>query len=204
MTPYSKYEIYTTVQSIYCYKGSSVLKNRFHIREQELLLHVERELVSAKQMMLLQTPLKGRYTKTHLLRIHKFLFGDLYSFAGHYRREQISKGDTVFYPPNMIPRALDSLFHEIENTQLLFETDFQKQIQHLSYVMAELNAIHPFREGNGRCIREFIRCISLHSGFSLQWSLIDPETLIQASIASIYDSSAFMPHLTRCAVSPVY
>ena len=74
MTPYSKYEIYTTVQSIYCYKGSSVLKNRFHIREQELLLHVERELVSAKQMMLLQTPLKGRYTKTHLLRIHKFRF----------------------------------------------------------------------------------------------------------------------------------
>ena len=204
MTPYSKYEIYTTVQSIYCYKGSSVLKNRFHIREQELLLHVERELVSAKQMMLLQTPLKGRYTKTHLLRIHKFLFGDLYSFAGHYRREQISKGDTVFYPPNMIPRALDSLFHEIENTKLLFETDFQKQIQHLSYVMAELNAIHSFREGNGRCIREFIRCISLHYGFSLQWSLIDPETLIQASIASIYDSSAFMPHLTRCAVSPVY
>ena len=59
-------------------------------------------------MALLQEPIKGRFTKTHLFRIHCFLFEDVYPFAGHIRKEQISKGDTMFYPPDLIDRELEA------------------------------------------------------------------------------------------------
>ena len=67
--------------------------------------------------------MKGRFTKTHLLRIHRFLFEDVYPFAGHIRREQISKGDTLFYPPEMIDRQLGRVFDEIHTKKLLAEQE---------------------------------------------------------------------------------
>ena len=154
---FSRYEVYTTVQSIYCYPDSDVLKNKLNIRDPGELKQAEEEFVAVKQLVLLQDPIKGRFTMTHLLRIHRFLFEDVYPFAGRLRREQISKGNTSFYPPNLIERELRRVFREIHETGMLREQELQVQIRHLSYVMAELNLIHPFREGNGRSIRELIR-----------------------------------------------
>ena len=92
---FSKYDVYTTVQSMYCYPDSDVLKNKLNIRDKAELKQAEEEFTAVKQLVLLQEPMKGRFTKTHLLRIHRFLFEDVYPFAGHIRREQISKGDTL-------------------------------------------------------------------------------------------------------------
>ena len=99
---FSKYDVYTTVQSMYCYPDSDVLKNKLNIRDKAELKQAEEEFTAVKQLVLLQEPMKGRFTKTHLLRIHRFLFEDVYPFAGHIRREQISKGDTMFYPPVIV------------------------------------------------------------------------------------------------------
>ena len=110
---FSKYEVYTTVQSMYCYYGSNVLKNKLNIRNNDELKQAEEEITAIKQLVLLQEPLKGRFTKTHLMNIHHFLFCDIYSFAGKIRKEQISKGDTMFYPPNVIDDELTRLFNEI-------------------------------------------------------------------------------------------
>ena len=158
---FSKYEVYTTVQSIYCYPDSDVLKNKLNIKEMHELKQAE-EITSLKQYMLLESPIKGRFTKTQLINIHRFLFEDLYPFAGHIRREQISKGETMFFPPNLIAQELDKVFAKIHSDNMLHETDRQRQIEHLSYIMSELNIIHPFREGNGR----------LHYGFSLDWAML--------------------------------
>ena len=70
---------------------------------------------------------------------------------------------------------------------LLSEQDVAKQIQNLSHVMTELNIIHPFREGNGRSIRELIRCMGLKYGLRLNWGNTDRDTLINAAIASVDD-----------------
>ena len=51
--------------------------------------------------------------------------------------------------------------------------------------MSEINMIHPFREGNGRTIREFIRQLALYCGYSINWSLIDKATLLNATIAAV-------------------
>lgn len=195
---FSRYDVYTTVQSIYCYPDSDVLKNKLNIRSKEELKHAEEEIVAVKQLILLQNPLRGYFSKTHLMRIHRFLFEDVYPFAGRIRREQISKGDTVFYPPSMIDRELTRVSEMIHLNGFLHENDREKQFQNLSRVMAELNIIHPFREGNGRSIREFVRCMALEYGLPLNWGNADRDMLLDAAIASTTDDMAFCDVLKQC------
>ena len=79
---FSKYDVYTTVQSLYCYPDSDVLKNKLNIRNREELKQAEEEITALKQYMPMESPIKGRFTKTQLMNIHRFLFEDIYPFAG--------------------------------------------------------------------------------------------------------------------------
>lgn len=184
---FSKYDVYTTTQSIYCYPDTNVLKNKLNIRDNRILKTAEEEITLIKQMELLKNPIRGNFTKTHLMNIHKFIFEDIYPFAGKIRREQISKADTMFYPPNLIDRELDRLFAKIKEKNMLKETNEDRVFDNLSYVMAELNIIHPFREGNGRSIREFIRFMAKYMGYDLNWGNVDKIKLLEASIQSVDD-----------------
>ena len=77
----------------------------------------------------------------------------------------------------------------------------KSQLHHLSHVMAELNIIHPCREGNGRSIREFIRCMAQVYGLTLNWGNADQDTMMDAAIASVYDDMAFCEILHQCLES---
>ena len=195
---FSKYDVYTTTQSIYCYSDSNVLKNKLNIRDNKLLKTAEEEITLIKQMELLKNPIKGNFSKAHLMNIHKFIFEDIYSFAGKIRREQISKADTMFYPPNLIDRELDKVFAKIKEKNMLRETDEEKVFDNLAYVMAELNIIHPFREGNGRSIREFIRLMAKRMGYDLNWGNVDREELVEASILSVDNYKLLIGILEAC------
>ena len=195
---FSKYDVYTTTQSIYCYPDSNVLKNKLNIRDNKLLKTAEEEITLIKQMELLKNPIKGNFSKAHLMNIHKFIFEDIYLFAGKIRREQISKADTLFYPPNLIDRELDKVFAKIKEKNMLKETDEEKVFDNLAYVMAELNIIHPFREGNGRTIREFIRLMAKRMGYDLNWGNADKEQLLEASILSVDNYKVLIGILRNC------
>ena len=195
---FSKYDVYTTTQSIYCYPDSNVLKNKLNIRDNKLLKTAEEEITLIKQMELLKNPIKGNFSKAHLMNIHKFIFEDIYSFAGKIRREQISKADTMFYPPNLIDRELDKVFAKIKEKNMLKETNEEKVFDNLAYVMAELNIIHPFREGNGRSIREFIRLMAKRMGYDLNWGNVDREELLEASILSVDNYKVLIGILEAC------
>ena len=195
---FSKYDVYTTTQSIYCYPDSNILKNKLNIRDNKLLKTAEEEITLIKQMELLKNPIKGNFSKAHLMNIHKFIFEDIYSFAGKIRREQISKADTMFYPPNLIDRELDKVFTKIKEKNMLKETDEEKVFDNLAYVMAELNIIHPFREGNGRSIREFIRLMAKRMGYDLNWGNVDREELLEASILSVDNYKVLIRILETC------
>ena len=196
---FSKYDVYTTTQSIYCYPDSNVLKNKLNIRDNKLLKTAEEEITLIKQMELLKNPIKGNFSKAHLMNIHKFIFEDIYPFAGKIRREQISKADTMFYPPNLIDRELDKVFAKIKEKNMLKETDKEKVFDNLAYVMAELNIIHPFREGNGRSIREFIRLMAKRMGYNLNWGNVDKEKLLEASILSV-DNYKVLVGILKCCI----
>lgn len=89
---FDRYDVYTTAGSIYCYKDTNVLYNRFNIRDNSELKKLEADITTIRQQDMLARPVKGHFTINHLCVIHKYLFGDIYPFAGHIRREIISKG----------------------------------------------------------------------------------------------------------------
>ena len=195
---FSKYDVYTTTQSIYCYPGTNVLKNKLNIKDNKLLKTAEEEITLIKQMELLKNPIKGNFSKSHLMNIHRFIFEDIYPFAGKIRREQISKADTMFYPPDLIDRELDKVFGKIKEKNMLKESDEEKVFDNLAYVMAELNIIHPFREGNGRSVREFIRLMAKRVGCDLNWGNIDKEKLLESSILSVDNYKVLIGILDTC------
>ncbi len=195
---FSKYDVYTTTQSIYCYPGTNVLKNKLNIKDNKLLKTAEEEITLIKQMELLKNPIKGNFSKSHLMNIHRFIFEDIYPFAGKIRREQISKANTMFYPPNLIDRELGKVFSKIKEENMLKESDEEKIFDNLAYVMAELNIIHPFREGNGRSIREFIRLMAKRMGYDLNWGNVGKEELLEASILSVDNYKVLIGILETC------
>lgn len=195
---FSKYELYTSCESLYCYENSNVIINKLDIRDNLMLKNAETEITILKLKLLAENDVTGRFTPTHLKNIHKFIFEDIYPFAGKYRTEQIGKSNTWFYPPNIIDDSVKKLLNKLKdekNLRNLHRTDF---VDRLSYYMAELNAIHPFREGNGRTVREFIRQLALFNSYELDWSLCEKDNILEASILSYDDYTALKPILSQC------
>ncbi|MEG0944921.1 MAG: Fic family protein [Angelakisella sp.] len=163
-----------------------MLCNKYGIREYAALRRLEQDIVGAKQHYLLDHPIPGRFTATHLCNIHRFLFEDVYPFAGRFRLETIRKGETTFENEKVIPEKLHKLLAELKQDKYLADLSYEDFIQRLAYYFAELNYIHPFREGNGRATREFIRLLVLHSGYTVNWVAVSVDSLMDAMVESVY------------------
>lgn len=160
-----------TNQSIYCYEGTSILINKNDIRDKEVLANVENILVTVKLARLIESSegnilLKNNdFSLEHYLELHKYLFGDLYEFAGKIREEFTNKsndeipGETgirIYCSPNFIYEALKLRLKKMKLESLRVKTR-EQLISFLSNNFMELYFIHPFREGNSRTLREFLR-----------------------------------------------
>jgi len=132
-----------------------------------------------------ENPIRGRFGGAHLGNIHKYIFQDIYPFAGKYRLEDMWKDETFFCKSEHIEENLTRLLAALIKENYLREMDVEVFSTRIAYYMSEMNMIHPFREGNGRAIREFIRQLALKAGYRIDWSLVEPETLLKASIMSV-------------------
>jgi len=189
------------LQSKYCYPGTDVLINKFNIRDAKHLLSIEKTITSTKIGELRNKPIKGQFDIDHLKKIHKYIFGDIYPFAGEFRDESIIKGNVRFANPLYIEENSIKLFKELKNENYLVGLDKDKLSQRLAYYFAEINILHPFREGNGRTQREFIREVALLSGYDIDWRLIDRSEYMNASIKSVYDTKP-LENLIKKHLSP--
>ncbi|MBR4205365.1 MAG: Fic family protein [Clostridia bacterium] len=194
---FGKYDIEAETQSIYCYKNTDVLKNRFGIKDKDKLRALESDLSAIRQNDMLSHPIPGRLTPHHLCAVHKALFGDLYPFAGHYRRENISKGSTLFLPYPDIHRKLSAALSDLREKGRS-AIPFDALVSRSAVCFAELNYIHPFREGNGRATREFMRLWFLKNGYEIDWGQIDTAELLRAMELSVFDASVLEEPLIIC------
>ena len=178
-------ELYAAGTDPYCYPGSSVLRNRFDIHDGRLLADVEALYSQQRLAELYSThPVAGRFGLTHLSRIHRFIFQDVYPWAGKLRTVRIHKGQTTFaYPENLRSEA-DRIFAKLRQERLLQELPQPVLLDRLSWYIGELNVLHPFREGNGRALRAFFRELLLRQGLWLRFEKLDPDGWLQASIAA--------------------
>ena len=133
----------------------------------------------------------GDFSLKHFVNIHKKLFGDVYFFAGEFRKENIAKGSFRFADYRYINDEIVKIFEKILKDKDLIEKKVSKDIlaEKLAYYSAELNVLHPFREGNGRTIREYIRQMALYIGYNMNYSRIKVVSYLSASIFSITDIS---------------
>lgn len=180
--------MYNAINSRYTYQDSDVLKNKLNIKNEEKLKEYETKMVAFK----LTTIRKQNFTKTfdekHLKFIHYYLFCDIYDFAGEYRLENITKENFLFSQYQFIESNIKEIMKKIDVIRLK-ELSFEELIKELSCIMTDLNVLHPFREGNGRATREFVRELLEILGYEINWYLIDYSDILKASIKAVIDDS---------------
>ena len=191
-------DLYEARNSIYCYKDSDVLVNKFDIHDNKKLEEIERKIVLAKLYELRQNHQIGNFDVSHFVGIHRFLFEDIYPFAGLFRNENIAKGNFSFAEWEYIEDQLKKLLDQLKEENYLQNLDRDIFIKRLSYYMAELNVLHPFREGNGRTIREFIRQLAYKNGYVLNLKNINPKEMLYACIRSVIDTTQLENIISEC------
>ncbi len=180
--------MYDVVNSRYTYKGTDILVNKLDIKDKAKLQRYEKKMVAFKLATINEVEFPNKFDEKRLKFIHNYLFCDVYDFAGMYRLENIIKENFVFSQYEYIEENLKKLTNEI-NVESLKKLSFDEFIKKISYFMTELNVIHPFREGNGRAIREFIRELMLECGYEIDFSKINYDEILEASRKAILDDS---------------
>ena len=137
------------------YLNGNVLKNKFGITEEEELNKKERIITTYKLAKLYLDPGKQAFDINHYLSIHKYLFEDIYEFAGEIRNENITK-KIPFCQPQFIYQELNRVLKEAKR-KISKITNKKLLLDFITELHSDLDVIHPFREGNGRTQREFIR-----------------------------------------------
>lgn len=191
-------DVYQERNSRYCYKNSHTLINLLDIKEEEVLQKYEAKITAAKLLSLRQKGVTGNFDVKHFVAIHTYLFEDIYPFAGKFRTEDISKGVFSFAHWEYISIELERLLKELKSEEYLADLDKFKFTQRLAYYITELNVLHPFREGNGRTIREFSRQLALKNGYVLNLTKVTPKQMLEASKKSIVDTEDLERLIDSC------
>lgn len=190
--------LYDKSSSIYCYDDSDVLINKLDIKDFKKLQTYEAKITAAKLLGLRKQGITGEFDINHLIQIHKFLFEDVYPFAGKFRRENLLKGEFRFAQFEYVEQELEKLLNNLKEENYLENKSKEELAKRLAYYLAELNVLHPFREGNGRTNREFIRQLALKNGYKLNLSKYSSKEILQASIESVVDTTKLEKILFDC------
>lgn len=162
-----------------------ILKNKLDIKNPDDLGDAETILYKDATKYFDELLLREKITfnLSLLFEIHSYFFKTLYSWAGKPRTVNMSKGNTFFIPVAYLPNALRELDHIIQKN-IPTEKDTKKIVaQKIVTIHCEFNAIHPFREGNGRTIRLFLDLLVRNIGWDrIQYELSSDESYITACI----------------------
>ncbi len=162
----------------------------------------EADATSFRLRQLAHKAMPGSFNIAHLRSIHRYIFQDVYPWAGEFRTVNISRsGQYPFAFPEQIPASIEKLSRCLQQERSLAGLDRLQVCSRGAFFLGELNAIHPFRDGNGRTQREFIRQLFAHSGFPLSWVHVSREQMTQASRDSFErgDNSSFEEILLACS-----
>lgn len=191
----------------YLYGDTNVLVNKKNIHDKNILIQAEKDYVALRMLELIQNPIKGEFDFKHLSAIHHHLFQDMYEWAGEIRSCNMFKngvdkdGKTIngmyFCLVEQIEGYLTSIFDQLRRENYFLDYDLDTKIVKLAALYNDLNAVHPFREGNGRAQREFVEALAKINGIDLDITKIKPNVLIQAAIEGFYRSNDMLEELFR-------
>lgn len=146
--------------------NSGLLRNLQDISDPDVLLFVESSVVTKRLQELYVKPIKI-YGIESLLLIHKQLFQDIYTWAGKERTVEISKGGKQFFPISHFDNAFRYINSLVNQYKEIPRKNKQQLAEKLAEILDNVNYLHPFREGNGRTQREFVRLLAKEKGLTL-------------------------------------
>lgn len=189
---------YKGEQDPLCYEGTPVLRNLGDFRDQDRLDEFE----SAMFLLRSSQPWPaGELGVDYYRRLHRHLFQDVYAWAGEFRSVRIGKGGNWFCYPEYISGEMERLFAWAAQRQWFSEHAAPDFVADAARFLADLNAIHPFREGNGRTQLAFLSVLCDVNGLPFNDAALHPETVLQAMIASFVgrldELSALIDEITR-------
>lgn len=164
----------------YCYPGTDVLINKLHIRNHKDLFEAEKELTYIRLKELQENPVVGAFDFAQLKAIHKYIFQDVYDWAGMERTVEIGKGN-LFCTTACIQDYARVVFGKYFPQCRIAKDHFADFVEVFAGNYGDLNALHPFREGNGRAQREFARLVCMECGYVFDLSGSSHSEMLQAS-----------------------
>jgi len=157
---------YIDLDYTYIDPQTGILRNLVDITDHDVLFFVESAAVAKRLQELYENPIKIKGIES-LFAIHRHLFQDIYSWAGEKRIVEIRKDNKQFFPTTYFENAyrfIDTLILNYKKTQT---NNKQKLAEQLAEILDNLNYLHPFRKGNGRTQREFLRILALEKDLIL-------------------------------------
>ena len=183
----------------YIYPQSNTVKNLFGITNYDDLERIEAAIVTARYAEIIagHGP-QNQFDADHVKALHRHLFQDIYEWAGRTRDERVVLSDgSIAHEPNLrkadgqpfvigpaIPTALNAIAEQLRAANFLRGLTRLEFAARAADVMANLNTVHPFREGNGRTQRVFVEQLAHAAGHDLDFTVISKEWMIRASVAA--------------------
>ena len=179
----------------YTYPDSEILINKAGLHDQTALDAFEADATAIRLLELIEHPIQGLFDLAHLQAIHHHLFQDVYDWAGQLRTVDISKGGSRFGNCSMIEAYLGQQLGRISTENFLRGLPPEAFIPRIAFYMGEINAAHPFREGNGRVQRAFCAQLADQAGYFMDFSELNREEMYAAMIASFHGDNNVLESL---------
>lgn len=173
----------------YLWPGTDCLKNKLGLKDSERLAKFEDRIVSAKDSVLSRQTLPGEYNLQHFQEFHRWLFWDVYDWAGQARTVNITKDGVMFGSWQYLDEEVSAVLDRLATDRWLIGLNRRLFVDKLAFYYGELNARHLFREGNGRTQRAFLRQLSAAAGWRLDWSALNDDDNIAACRENLLTAS---------------
>ena len=168
-----------------CYEGTTVLINKFGIKDDAKLDMVERDITSALiAKAYIEIPFED-VDFDFYKNLHYYVFSDIYEWAGKIRNVDMSKKGTRFCPPEKIETRGRAIFEYLSKKSYFTALADEEFVKEFTELYCRLNYLHPFREGNGRVQRLFLSMLLKNMEKSIDFSKIDTDLLMIATIKAV-------------------
>lgn len=159
---------------------NGTMKNKLGIRDAAKLADLEFQISAERELLLLKEKVKVGQIED-LKKIHKIMFSPLYEWAGHYRKGDFRKGNTVFFPRERFDYAEEDINEAISN----LPKKGPLTAENYASLIDKINFFHPFREGNGRSTRTFLQLLALEHGQAIDYPLTNEAMIVAENEADI-------------------
>lgn len=182
---------------------NGALKNYYDLSDKKKIDAIERDFSYAAQLNIINDGINPVFSSEYYRSIHYKLFSNIYPWAGEFRTVDFTKGDSIFVPVQNIETLLNkSLIQLYCNLKTHDASDKDSVANDIGRFVADVNTIHPFREGNGRTQRIFSGKVANKHGYQLNYASVSNERMKQAAIAAFESDYEPMQKIMRSIIRP--